>query len=192
MVISKPSASFRARIDRPMLLPAEFSGTASTPSAELTFLRVTLPLTGSITVGSVPQPDRDFLPSFQTIPLFAERADATRRRLGESAIGSSLRDVTIIEQNSFSAVTETFLNAFLLSLTNPISACDFSVSTVTSPLPRSERYHDSSPVSETIGLSIPAFGYFPGWSEKEVIRVACRSAVEVANPGVKYGRSDKG
>lgn len=162
MGITKPSASFRARIDRPMLLPAEFSGTASICSAGLIFRRVKLPLTGSITVGSVPQSASDVLTSFQVMPLFAERADATRSRLGEPAIGASLRDVTMIEQNSFSAVTDMFFNALLLSLTKPIRACDFSVSIVTSPFPRSERYHDSSPVSEAIGLSVPAFGYCPG------------------------------
>jgi len=190
MVIMNPSSFIRARIDRPILLPAPSNGMASTFSTGSMLRIVTSPLTGSITVGAEPQSVRDVLFSFQVIPVFAERAVATRRRLCECVIGSGLIEVTIIEQNSFSTVTDIFFNALLLSLTNPIRACDFSVSMVTSPLPFSERYQRSSPVSETIGLSTVIFGYCPDCALKPAIRVVCRRGKDRLKPGVKYGRPE--
>jgi hypothetical protein len=44
-------------------------------------------LTGSITIGAAPQSVKDVLFSFQVIPLFAERAVATRSRRPEEDMG---------------------------------------------------------------------------------------------------------
>lgn len=131
--IAKPSATSRAVIGLPIVLPAPFRGTASTRSAGLRFRRVTFPVTGSMTVGAEPQLERDVLSSFQVIASFAERAVAASSRLRQRAMGSPSRDVMMIEQNSFSTVAEMFFSCLLLSLTKPTRACDFSVSTVTSP-----------------------------------------------------------
>ena len=93
------------------------------------------PLTGSITVGAVPQSDREVLLSFQVIPVLAERAVVTRSRLSELDMDRPSKEVKTIEQNSFSTVAEMFFNTLLLSLTNPMRACGLSVSIVTSPFP---------------------------------------------------------
>src|ERR1700692_4126896 len=130
--------------------PAPSSAAALTPLAPVRPRKTTVPETGSMREGDSP-PVALVRVSFHFRPVFDTREPVVRSILPDRASGAPSIDDNTMLAKLFVTSTERFLSAFGFALTNPISACVRSVSTVTNPL-----YQASSLVSETIGLASTA------------------------------------
>src|SRR5580704_14476596 len=99
------------------------------------------PITGSISVGDPPHSASLLRRSFHRMPSFSTRDPRVSSNLEAREIGSNSREVIQIVQNRFCTSAERFVTDLPFAFTNPISACDRGVSTVTSPAIADELYH---------------------------------------------------
>jgi hypothetical protein len=116
--------------------------------------------------------------------VFSTRAPVVSSILVERAMGSASSAVRVIAQNGFVTSAARCCTDFPFAVTNPISACEQGVSTMTKPVFSADVYQASSCVSATIGFISGALTSSVGGLSSEPMRTLCRSTRESGKPGV--------